>query len=63
MRVKLTQDVLENGQVKTTIRPRRKQAIGWFEGAVVEMSDASAQKYIEAGLAEPVPAAAEEIPS
>ncbi len=63
MIVKLKQDVLENGQVKTTVRARRKQVVGWFAGAVIEMSDASAQKYIEAGLAEPVQAAAEEIPS
>lgn len=54
MRVKLKQDVLENGQVKTTVRTKRKQVIGWFEGTEIELSDASAQKFIDAGLAEPV---------
>ncbi len=31
--MKLKQDVLENGQVKTTVRARRKQVVGWFAGA------------------------------
>ncbi len=63
MRVKLTKDVLENGQVKTTIRPRRKQVIGWFEGAEIDVSDATGAKLIDKGLAEPVQAAAEEVQS
>ncbi|HRC61695.1 MAG TPA: hypothetical protein PLX85_00555 [Dehalococcoidia bacterium] len=61
MRVKLLQDVQENGQIKTTVRLKRKQVIGWFAGTELEMSDATARKYIDAGLAEAAPAAAEEI--
>ena len=56
MRVKLLKDIEEGGQVKTTIRVKRKQAIGWFEGTELEMSEASGQKYIDAGLAEAVAA-------
>ena len=53
MRVKLLKDVLENGQVKTTIRPRRKQVIAWFEGTEMDMSDATAERFIAEGLAAP----------
>ena len=56
MKVKLLKDVLENGVVKVAVR--RRQVTAFFAGTEVEMSDASAQKYIEAGLAEAVAAEA-----
>ena len=52
MKVKLLKDVLENGVVKVAVR--RRSVTAFFAGTEVEMSDASAQKYIEAGLAEAV---------
>jgi hypothetical protein len=59
MKVRLLQNVVENGGVK--IVRRRKQADGTYaievpfvKGAVIEMSDASGQKYIDAGAAERV---------
>jgi hypothetical protein len=53
--VKLLKDVMEGGSPKIG---KRKNAAGkkvfflFTEGEVVSLSDASAQKYIEAGLAE-----------
>jgi hypothetical protein len=63
MRVKLTQDVLEfkadpnidgsqDGPVKTTVRFSRGTAMQWRKGATIDMSDASAEKFINRGLAE-----------
>lgn len=52
MRIRLLQDVLEGGQVKTTIRSTRRQVIGWFAGTEIEVSEASGQKLIDAGTAE-----------
>lgn len=54
MRVKLVKDVLQNGQVKTVKRPGRPGQ--FFEaGMVIEVSDATGEKYIAAGLAEYAP--------
>ena len=58
MRVKLLKHVIENGGIKVSRRGRRPDGtylseVAYTLGAVVEMSDASAQKYIAAGLAEP----------
>ena len=50
MRVKLLQNVIENGGVK--ISRRKRGDVVYAKDAVVEMSDASAKKYIERGLAE-----------
>lgn len=57
MKVRLLSDVLENGGIKTV--RRHLQSDGTYKlvqpftkGRVIEMSDASAQKYIEKGLAE-----------
>lgn len=57
MRVKLLSHIVENGGIK--ISRRHRLADGTFlkeapfvKGAVIEMSDASAAKYIAAGLAE-----------
>ena len=56
MRVKLIKNVIENGGVK--VSRRRQQPDGTYAredvfvaGAEIEMSDASAAKYIEQGLA------------
>lgn len=54
MKIELLKDVTENGQVKTTLRPKRKVAIGWFQGTQMEVSDATGQKLIEAGTAKAV---------
>lgn len=54
MRIRLLQDVLEDGKVKTTIRPTRRQVIGWFVDTEIEVSEASGQKLIDAGIAEVV---------
>lgn len=51
MWVRLLKDVIENGVVKTARREGRRN-VEFAEGAVVHMSDASARKYIERGLAE-----------
>lgn len=71
MKVRLLQNIVENGGVK--IVQRRKQADGTYaievpfvKGAEIEMSDASGQKYIDAGVAELVvssPDSAAETPS
>jgi hypothetical protein len=57
MKVKLLKNVIENGGVK--VARRRQQADGSYlvevpfvAGTVIEMSDASAAKYIADGLAE-----------
>lgn len=53
MKVKLVKDIYDgNGQIKTTVRPLRKVAIGWFQGSIIELSETSAQKFIERGDAE-----------
>lgn len=55
MRVVLLKDVLENGAVKRT--PSHGQMIEWKAGTEIEMSQASASKYIEREVARPVDAA------
>lgn len=57
MKVKLLKNVMENGGVKCA--RRRRQPDGTYlvetpfvKDAVIEMSDASAEKYIAAGTAE-----------
>lgn len=52
MKVKLLKDVVEGGNIKTVIRRSRKLVVAFFADTIVELSDASAQKYIDAGLAE-----------
>ena len=56
MKIKLLKDIVENGQIKVTVRKSRKTAVVWCAGVEMEMSDASAAKYIDAGLAVAVPA-------
>jgi hypothetical protein len=50
MNVKLLKNVIENGGVKVSRHHGRE--IPYVAGAIVEMSDTSAAKYIEKGLAE-----------
>lgn len=59
MKVKLLKHIIENGGVKVSRRRRQPNGsfaveIPFVAGAVIEMSDESAKKYIEAGVAEPV---------
>lgn len=51
MKVKLTKDKREGGKIKTTVREGRKEVIGWFEGAVIEVSNETGAKLIKAGEA------------
>ena len=51
MRVKLLKNVLEDGRLKVSIRSEER-VTPFVKDAVIEMSDASGQKYIDAGLAE-----------
>ena len=48
MRIKLLQDITEPHGIKVSNRPDR-EAVVFKKGAVVEMSDASGQKYIAEG--------------
>ena len=50
MRVKLTEDVRENGAIKVAKRGSQP-AVVYEKDTVVDMSDASAQKYIKQGKA------------
>lgn len=59
MKVRLLKAVFEadrfgNQSLKVTQRPRRGTLIAWTPGTEIEMSDASAAKYIESGTAEKV---------
>jgi len=49
MQVILTKDVLENGAVKQTVRLRRGRAIGWFAGAILDVSEETGKKLIARG--------------
>ncbi len=49
MRIRLLKDVLENGQVKSTVQRSKKTITGWFEGAEFEVSDATGAKLVERG--------------
>jgi hypothetical protein len=56
MKVRLLKGVFEadrfgNQSLKVTQRPRRGQLIAWTPGVELEMSDASAEKYIAKGIA------------
>ena len=51
MRVELLEDIKRSGgSVEMTVR-RNRIPVVWEKGAVVEMSDASAEKYIRQGKA------------
>lgn len=52
MKVKLLKDVFDGPNLKYT--NHRGVVTPFVKGAVVEMSDTSAKKYIDNGLAEPV---------
>lgn len=51
MRVKLLKDIIQNGTLKASVRNGRK-SVPFVEGNVVEVSEATGQKWIDAGLAE-----------
>lgn len=57
MKIKLLTNIFEadrfgNLTLKVTQRPRRGVVIAWTTGTVIEVSDASGEKYISAGKAE-----------
>ena len=59
MKVKLLKHIIENGGVKVSRRKRQPDGtyaieVVFVAGAEIDVSDATAQKYIAAGLAEPV---------
>ena len=49
MIIKLVRDVLENGVIKTTVRPGKKKAFAWWDGSVLDVSDSSGKKLIDRG--------------
>jgi len=51
MLVKLTQTIMEGHGVKISVRKPPRKSVPFVEGAVIDMSEASAQKYIEQGKA------------
>lgn len=51
MLVKLTQTIMEGHGVKISVRRPPRKSVPFVEGAVIDMSDASAQKYIDEGKA------------
>lgn len=56
MKVKLLKNVFENGGIKCSRRRRQPDGtyaveVAFVEGAVIEMSDPSGQKYVDQGLA------------
>lgn len=51
MLVKLTQTIMEGHGVKIAVRKPPRKSIPFVEGAVLHMSDASGQKYIDEGKA------------
>ncbi len=53
MKIELLETVLEGRSVKTIIK-KDKEPIVFVKGTVLEMSEASAQKYIEKGLAKAI---------
>lgn len=52
MKVRLLETILEGRSVKTTLKEGREPIV-WVKGAVFEMSDATAAKFIERKQAEP----------
>lgn len=59
MKIKLLRDVMQGGQLKTTVRQKKKLVIGWFQGTEMDVSDESGRKLIEAGDAQEVEVADE----
>lgn len=62
MKIRLLRNVYQNGVLKTTVRHKKQEVIGWFKGKEIEVSDATGAKLIESGdaeevKAEPAPAA------
>lgn len=53
MKVRLLKTIIEGGGVKASIRAGGAKVTPFVEGAVIEMSDASAAKWIKRGDAEP----------
>lgn len=53
MKVKLIKDVVEDGRLRTT--NRHGKFIPWIAGTIILMSDTSAKKYIDKGIAEQAP--------
>lgn len=51
MLVKLTQNIMEGHGVKISIRKPPRKSVAFVEGTVVDLSEASAQKYIDQGKA------------
>lgn len=56
MKVKLTESIFEadrfgNMTLKVTQRPKRGIVIAWTAGTEIDMSEASAAKYVEQGRA------------
>ena len=51
MLVKLTQTIMEGHGVKISVRKPPRKSVPFVEGAILELSDASAQKYIDQGKA------------
>lgn len=52
MKVELIKDITnEKGQIRETVRKNRNLRIVWQKGAILDMSEASAAKWIEAGYA------------
>lgn len=56
-RVRLLKNVVEEGGIKLTRRRRQPDGtyaveVPWVKGAVIQLSLASAQKYVDAGVAE-----------
>lgn len=63
MLVKLKQTIMEGHGVKICVRKPPRKSVPFIEGAILEMSDASAQKYIDRGQAEKYTGPAEEQPA
>lgn len=51
MLVKLTQTIMEGHGVKISVRKPPRKSVAFVEGTVLELSEASAQKYIDQGKA------------
>ncbi len=49
MRIKLTQDVMEPTGIKV-VRHQGRRAVVFEKDVVIDMSESSARKYIDAGL-------------
>lgn len=58
MKVRLLKSIVQNGGIKASIKGDK--VVAFVEGAEVYVSDATGQKYIDAGIAEEVLPAPEE---